>query len=117
MESEGLGWVASGYEHLLAIWKQHRTPSDGCSSSEHTMSCRVVSNQDFSSWDGWLNSSSPPQVFGLDLIMGNESLWPLLLGFIFVPALLQCIILPFAPESPRFLLINRNEENKAKSGE
>ncbi|KFV74442.1 Solute carrier family 2, facilitated glucose transporter member 1, partial [Dryobates pubescens] len=57
------------------------------------------------------------QVFGLDLIMGNDSLWPLLLGFIFVPALLQCIILPFAPESPRFLLINRNEENKAKSGE
>ncbi|NWT96015.1 GTR1 protein, partial [Urocynchramus pylzowi] len=55
------------------------------------------------------------QVFGLDLIMGNDSLWPLLLGFIFVPALLQCIILPFAPESPRFLLINRNEENKAKS--
>lgn len=49
--------------------------------------------------------------------MGNDSLWPLLLGFIFVPALLQCIILPFAPESPRFLLINRNEENKAKSGE
>ncbi|XP_009333521.1 PREDICTED: solute carrier family 2, facilitated glucose transporter member 1, partial [Pygoscelis adeliae] len=55
------------------------------------------------------------QVFGLDLIMGNDSLWPLLLGFIFVPALLQCVILPFAPESPRFLLINRNEENKAKS--
>lgn len=60
---------------------------------------------------------SRPQVFGLDVIMGNDSLWPLLLGFIFVPALLQCIILPFAPESPRFLLINRNEENKAKSGE
>uniref|UniRef100_A0A8C3HAE6 Solute carrier family 2, facilitated glucose transporter member 1 n=3 Tax=Emydidae TaxID=8476 RepID=A0A8C3HAE6_CHRPI len=55
------------------------------------------------------------QVFGMDLIMGNESLWPLLLGFTFVPSLLQCIILPFAPESPRFLLINRNEENKAKS--
>uniref|UniRef100_A0A452HVG8 Solute carrier family 2, facilitated glucose transporter member 1 n=1 Tax=Gopherus agassizii TaxID=38772 RepID=A0A452HVG8_9SAUR len=55
------------------------------------------------------------QVFGMDLIMGNESLWPLLLGFTFIPSLLQCIILPFAPESPRFLLINRNEENKAKS--
>lgn len=52
----------------------------------------------------------------MDLIMGNDDLWPLLLGFIFVPALLQCILLPFAPESPRFLLINRNEENKAKSG-
>lgn len=53
----------------------------------------------------------------MDLIMGNEALWPLLLGFTFIPSLLQCIILPFAPESPRFLLINRNEENKAKSGE
>uniref|UniRef100_A0A8C8SD74 Solute carrier family 2, facilitated glucose transporter member 1 n=1 Tax=Pelusios castaneus TaxID=367368 RepID=A0A8C8SD74_9SAUR len=55
------------------------------------------------------------QVFGMDLIMGNETLWPLLLSFTFLPSLLQCIILPFAPESPRFLLINRNEENKAKS--
>lgn len=100
-----------------ATWKQQRSPSNGCPSLECTMSCRIVSNQDFSSWDRWLNPSSPPQVFGLDLIMGNDSLWPLLLGFIFVPALLQCIILPFAPESPRFLLINRNEENKAKSGE
>lgn len=56
------------------------------------------------------------QVFGLDSIMGNKNLWPLLLSIIFVPALLQCILLPFCPESPRFLLINRNEENRAKSG-
>uniref|UniRef100_UPI00398F2D40 solute carrier family 2, facilitated glucose transporter member 1 isoform X2 n=1 Tax=Pristiophorus japonicus TaxID=55135 RepID=UPI00398F2D40 len=55
------------------------------------------------------------QIFGLDSIMGNESLWPLLLGFIFLPALIQCITLPFCPKSPRFLLINRNEESKAKS--
>lgn len=57
-----------------------------------------------------------PQVFGLDSIMGNEELWPLLLSVIFIPALLQCVLLPFCPESPRFLLINRNEENRAKSG-
>jgi hypothetical protein len=56
------------------------------------------------------------QVFGLDSIMGNEDLWPLLLSVIFIPALIQCILLPFCPESPRFLLINRNEENRAKSG-
>lgn len=56
------------------------------------------------------------QVFGLDSIMGNEELWPLLLSIIFIPALLQCVLLPFCPESPRFLLINRNEENRAKSG-
>lgn len=47
--------------------------------------------------------------------MGNADLWPLLLSVIFIPALLQCILLPFCPESPRFLLINRNEENRAKS--
>ncbi|KAJ8384276.1 hypothetical protein AAFF_G00207370 [Aldrovandia affinis] len=55
------------------------------------------------------------QVFGMDSIMGSPSLWPVLLGFTVIPALLQCAILPFCPESPRFLLINRNEENKAKS--
>ncbi|XP_078499156.1 solute carrier family 2, facilitated glucose transporter member 1-like isoform X1 [Lissotriton helveticus] len=55
------------------------------------------------------------QIFGLESIMGNESLWPLLLGLVFLPAVAQCILLPFCPESPRFLLINRNEESKAKS--
>nr|XP_046238969.1 solute carrier family 2, facilitated glucose transporter member 1 [Scatophagus argus]XP_046238970.1 solute carrier family 2, facilitated glucose transporter member 1 [Scatophagus argus] len=55
------------------------------------------------------------QVFGMDLVMGNSDLWPLLLGFIFIPAIIQCILLPFCPKSPRFLLINRNEENKAKA--
>lgn len=55
------------------------------------------------------------QIFGMDVIMGNASLWPILLGFTFIPAVVQCAILPFCPESPRFLLINRNEENKAKS--
>uniref|UniRef100_A0A3B4WZH2 Solute carrier family 2 member 1 n=1 Tax=Seriola lalandi dorsalis TaxID=1841481 RepID=A0A3B4WZH2_SERLL len=57
------------------------------------------------------------QVFGMESIMGNDSLWPLLLGFIFVPAVIQCVLLPLCPESPRFLLINKNEENKAKTGE
>ncbi|XP_066462315.1 solute carrier family 2, facilitated glucose transporter member 1 isoform X1 [Eleutherodactylus coqui] len=55
------------------------------------------------------------QIFGLEPIMGNDSLWPLLLGCIFVPAIIQSAALPFCPESPRFLLINRNEEDKAKS--
>ncbi|XP_005988781.1 solute carrier family 2, facilitated glucose transporter member 1 [Latimeria chalumnae] len=55
------------------------------------------------------------QIFGMESIMGNDSLWPLLLGFTFFPAVVQCGALPFCPESPRFLLINRNEENKAKN--
>uniref|UniRef100_A0A3B4CQH9 Solute carrier family 2 member 1a n=1 Tax=Pygocentrus nattereri TaxID=42514 RepID=A0A3B4CQH9_PYGNA len=55
------------------------------------------------------------QIFGIDSIMGNATMWPFLLGFTFIPALIQCAMLPFCPESPRFLLINQNEENKAKS--
>ncbi|KAF3856683.1 hypothetical protein F7725_017406 [Dissostichus mawsoni] len=49
------------------------------------------------------------QVFGLESILGNDDLWPLLLGFI------VCVLLPLCPKSPRFLLINNNEENKAKN--
>lgn len=55
------------------------------------------------------------QVFGMEAVMGNDDLWPLLLGFIFIPAIIQCVLLPLCPKSPRFLLINKNEENKAKS--
>ncbi|MEQ2214025.1 Solute carrier 2, facilitated glucose transporter member 1 [Xenoophorus captivus] len=57
------------------------------------------------------------QVFGLEMIMGNDKFWPLLLGFLFIPALIQCVLLPLCPESPRFLLINKNEEKKAKTGD
>ncbi|KAK2857896.1 hypothetical protein Q7C36_005815 [Tachysurus vachellii] len=55
------------------------------------------------------------QVFGLDVIMGNATMWPFLLSFTFVPALLQCFLLPLCPESPRYLLLNLNEESKARS--
>ncbi|KAI5095657.1 solute carrier family 2, facilitated glucose transporter member 1 [Silurus meridionalis] len=55
------------------------------------------------------------QIFGIEYIMGNARLWPFLLGFTFIPALIQCALLPFCPESPRFLLIIQNEENKART--
>uniref|UniRef100_A0A8C8SD40 Major facilitator superfamily (MFS) profile domain-containing protein n=1 Tax=Pelusios castaneus TaxID=367368 RepID=A0A8C8SD40_9SAUR len=55
------------------------------------------------------------QIFGLKEIMGTESLWPLLLAFTIIPAILQCAALPFCPESPRFLLINKMEEEKAQT--
>ncbi|XP_077474071.1 solute carrier family 2, facilitated glucose transporter member 1-like [Stigmatopora argus] len=53
------------------------------------------------------------QILGMESIMGNASLWPLLLGFTLLPAILQSILLPLCPESPRYLLINCNEESKA----
>ncbi|XP_032903753.1 solute carrier family 2, facilitated glucose transporter member 1 [Amblyraja radiata] len=55
------------------------------------------------------------QVFGLESLMGSARLWPLLLAFTALPALYQIIALPFCPESPRYLLINLNEESKAKA--
>ncbi|XP_041655201.1 solute carrier family 2, facilitated glucose transporter member 1-like [Cheilinus undulatus] len=54
------------------------------------------------------------QIFGIEDIMGNATLWPLLLSFTVLPAILQCILLPLCPESPRYLLINCNEESKAR---
>ncbi|XP_072509779.1 solute carrier family 2, facilitated glucose transporter member 3 [Notamacropus eugenii] len=55
------------------------------------------------------------QIFGLNFILGTEALWPLLLGFTVIPTILQSIALPLCPESPRFLLINRKEEEQARS--
>lgn len=55
------------------------------------------------------------QIFGLKSIMGSETLWPMLLAFTIIPAIIQVLTLPFCPESPRFLLINKNEEAEAKT--
>ncbi|XP_070766900.1 solute carrier family 2, facilitated glucose transporter member 1a [Enoplosus armatus] len=55
------------------------------------------------------------QIFGIESLLGNASMWPLLLGFTLLPAVLQCALLPLCPESPRYLLINCNEESKACS--
>uniref|UniRef100_A0AAY5KK08 Major facilitator superfamily (MFS) profile domain-containing protein n=1 Tax=Esox lucius TaxID=8010 RepID=A0AAY5KK08_ESOLU len=54
------------------------------------------------------------QIFGLESLLGSEKLWPLLLALTVVPAVVQCILLPFCPESPRFLLINQNKEEEAR---
>ncbi|XP_066487972.1 solute carrier family 2, facilitated glucose transporter member 3-like [Tiliqua scincoides] len=54
------------------------------------------------------------QVFGLNVIMGTAALWPVLLGCTVVPAIVQCVALLFCPESPRFLLINKQDEERAQ---
>ncbi|XP_051900793.1 solute carrier family 2, facilitated glucose transporter member 4-like [Pristis pectinata] len=54
------------------------------------------------------------QIFGLDVILGTDELWPFLLAITVLPAILQAALLPLCPESPRFLYIMRNEESKAK---
>ncbi|XP_029645496.1 solute carrier family 2, facilitated glucose transporter member 1 [Octopus sinensis] len=54
------------------------------------------------------------QVLGFPELMGTESSWPILLGLTFIPAAIQLPLLIFCPESPRFLLISRNEETRSR---
>ncbi|XP_075965186.1 solute carrier family 2, facilitated glucose transporter member 3 isoform X2 [Anarhichas minor] len=54
------------------------------------------------------------QIFGLEFILGSDTMWPLLLALTILPAILQCIMLPFCPESPRYLLISLNKEEEAR---
>lgn len=65
-------------------------------------------------------SDVPPptcvQIFGLEALLGSAKLWPLLLALTVAPAVVQCILLPFCPESPRFLLINLKQEEQARKG-
>ncbi|XP_038647989.1 solute carrier family 2, facilitated glucose transporter member 9 [Scyliorhinus canicula] len=54
------------------------------------------------------------QVLGLPEILGKESSWPLLFGLNAVPAVLQLVVLPFLPESPWYLLFEKNDVTRAK---
>lgn len=54
------------------------------------------------------------QVLGIEQILGTNDGWPLLLGLAVCPALLQLILLPICPESPRYLLITKQWEEEAR---
>ncbi|CAH1788379.1 unnamed protein product [Owenia fusiformis] len=53
------------------------------------------------------------QVFGIEEILGTENGWQFLVAIPIVPAILQLIMLPFCPESPRYLLISKDDETAA----
>ncbi|XP_067861730.1 solute carrier family 2, facilitated glucose transporter member 11-like isoform X1 [Heptranchias perlo] len=53
------------------------------------------------------------QIIGLREILGSESVWPLLMAFNAIPAFIQLVTLPWFPESPRYLLIDKG--NRALS--
>ncbi|XP_071476557.1 solute carrier family 2, facilitated glucose transporter member 3-like [Diadema antillarum] len=54
------------------------------------------------------------QILGLPVVLGTDRWWPLLLGLTAVPAVYQLLVLPFCPESPRYLLINKGEEEASR---
>ncbi|XP_037831108.1 solute carrier family 2, facilitated glucose transporter member 9 isoform X3 [Kryptolebias marmoratus] len=54
------------------------------------------------------------QVLGLPQLLGQESRWNYLFSFLAFPAVLQLCVLPFLPESPRYLLMEKKDEAGAE---
>ncbi|KYM96596.1 PREDICTED: glucose transporter type 1 isoform X3 [Cyphomyrmex costatus] len=54
------------------------------------------------------------QVLGIEQILGTNEGWPVLLGLAICPAILQLLLLPVCPESPRYLLITKQWEEEAR---
>ncbi|KAJ8286040.1 hypothetical protein GJAV_G00033880 [Gymnothorax javanicus] len=54
------------------------------------------------------------QVIGLQELLGKPEHWPILLSTTCVPAFLQLIILPWFPESPRYLLLDKGDDRACR---
>ncbi|XP_041378149.1 solute carrier family 2, facilitated glucose transporter member 5-like [Gigantopelta aegis] len=55
------------------------------------------------------------QIFGLPVLLGTSLLWPYLFAFNAFPSLVCLILLPLCPESPRWLLIRKGEDETASA--
>ncbi|XP_078497288.1 solute carrier family 2, facilitated glucose transporter member 9-like isoform X1 [Lissotriton helveticus] len=53
------------------------------------------------------------QVLGLPELLGKDADWPLFLSLVVVPTFIQLLLLPWFPESPRYLLIEKNNVHAA----
>lgn len=53
------------------------------------------------------------QILGLSGVLGNSH-WDLLFGFAIVPAVFQILTLPFCPESPRYLFLYKEHDERAQ---
>ena len=52
----------------------------------------------------------------MNVVLGTDEGWPWLLALTAVPAILQVATLPFCPESPKYLLLDKDDEMAANSG-
>lgn len=53
------------------------------------------------------------QILGMTNVLGNDLGWPFLFGLTVIPGVLQLATLPFCPESPKYLLLDKNDEQGA----
>ncbi|XP_042319612.1 solute carrier family 2, facilitated glucose transporter member 11-like [Sceloporus undulatus] len=58
----------------------------------------------------WSLGKSLGQILGLRELLGSEGCWPVLLAFVGVTAFVQLLALPFFPESPPYLLVQKQDE-------
>ncbi|XP_063173724.1 solute carrier family 2, facilitated glucose transporter member 5-like [Candoia aspera] len=56
------------------------------------------------------------QIFAFPEMMGTVEGWPILVSFTGILAIFQILLLPPFPESPRYLLIQKNKEEEARQG-
>jgi MFS family permease len=56
------------------------------------------------------------QVLGMNNVLGTEDGWPWLLAITAIPAIFQLATLPFCPESPKYLLLDKDDEMAAEAG-
>jgi SP family facilitated glucose transporter-like MFS transporter 1 len=54
------------------------------------------------------------QVLGMGSLLGTPEGWPWLLAVTAVPAIFQIATLPFCPESPKYLLLDKDDEHGAE---
>ncbi|CAJ0914404.1 unnamed protein product, partial [Mesorhabditis belari] len=55
------------------------------------------------------------QVLGLNFLFGTTSRWPWIFAMTVVPAILQLIMLPMCPESPKYSLVVKNQSDAAEA--
>ena len=53
------------------------------------------------------------QIIGMKGVLGNDFGWSILFALTIIPGLFQLVTLPFCPESPKFLLLDRGDEGRA----
>ncbi|KFW85706.1 Solute carrier family 2, facilitated glucose transporter member 5, partial [Manacus vitellinus] len=54
------------------------------------------------------------RILGLRELLGSQSLWPMLMASCGFPALFQLVMLPFFPESPPYLLMQKEDQEGCK---
>ena len=54
------------------------------------------------------------QILGLNSVLGSAENWPILVSLTAVPAVIQTVLLLFLPESPRFLILDKKDEEAGK---